>query len=100
MSNEPVPTSIQILEKEYVVSCPPGEQESLRASANFLDQRMREARDGGNVIGTERIAVMAALNVIHDYLQLVRENEQCADRLGSGIQALEERIDSTLHVST
>ena len=53
MSTEPVPTSIRILEKEYVVSCPEGEQDALRESAEVLNQRMLEAREGGKVIGSE-----------------------------------------------
>jgi cell division protein ZapA len=55
--------SIRILDKEYQVQCPPDQQDALLAAARDLDQRMREIRRSGNVIGLERIAVMAALNL-------------------------------------
>ena len=60
---------IRILDKEYQVQCPPDEKAALQESAHVLDQRMREIRKSGNVIGLERIAVMAALNLSYDLLQ-------------------------------
>lgn len=59
--------SVSIMGKEYRVACPEGEQESLMRAASFLDKRMREIRDAG-VSGAERIAVMAALNLSHEFL--------------------------------
>ena len=96
MSGEPVPTSIQILDKEYVVSCPEEERDALLEAAVYLDDKMREARDGAHVLGTERIAVMAALNVIHDYLELKHESQSRRDDLQSGINRLEARITESL----
>jgi len=60
---------IRILDKEYQVQCPPDEKAALQESAQVLDQRMREIRKSGSVIGLERIAVMAALNLSYDLLQ-------------------------------
>jgi len=96
VSGEPVPTSIQILDKEYVVSCPEEERDALLESAVLLDEKMREARDGGHVLGTERIAVMAALNIIHEYLELQRETKSRRDFLHRGIKRLEARIAESL----
>lgn len=100
MSGEPVPTSIRILEKEYVVSCPDGEQDALRASASFLHDRMLQAREGGNIIGSERIAVMAALNLVHDYLQLVRERDAQATAIESSVTRLRDKLGATIAAST
>lgn len=94
-----MPTSIRILEKEYVVSCPDGEQEALRASASFLDERMREARDGGNIVGTERIAVMAALNVAHEFLGLKRDRDQQAGDLTTTVDRLAEKLGATIEAN-
>ena len=94
--SEIVPTSIKILDKEYVVSCPDGEQAALRESAELLNARMREMRDGGKVIGLERIAVISALNVIHDYLRLVKDSTSRADEMDARIRRLEVKIDSSL----
>lgn len=60
---------IRVLDKEYQVQCPPEEKHALQESAQALDQRMRDIRKSGHVIGLERIAVMAALNLAYDLLK-------------------------------
>jgi len=70
MKQEQIPVTVRILEKEYRVACSPLEQEGLLASAQLVDRRMREMRQSGRIIGPERIAVMAALNIAHELLQL------------------------------
>ena len=67
MSNA-LPINISILDKEYKIACPSGEQSALLASAEYLDRKMREVRDSGSIIGSERIAVITALNIAHDLL--------------------------------
>lgn len=54
--------------KEYRVSCPPQEHDNLRASAALLNEKLAEIKKSGSVIGTERIAIMAALNMSHEIL--------------------------------
>ena len=63
MSDRLVRVSVRILEKEYQVACLPEERTDLLDSAEYLNAKMREIRDNGNVIGVDRIAVMAALNL-------------------------------------
>lgn len=67
MSNNTV--IVKLLDKEYQVACPPGQQEALTRSAKYLDRKMREIRSKGKVIGLERIAVMAALNISNELLE-------------------------------
>jgi cell division protein ZapA len=62
--------SVRILEKEYQVACLPEERSELLDSAEYLNVKMREIRDGGNIVGLDRIAVMAALNLAHELLKL------------------------------
>ncbi len=57
--------------REFRVAAPQGEERQLLASVELLNKKMKELRDGGKVIGNERIAIMAALNIAHDYLQLL-----------------------------
>src|SRR5690625_6482625 len=71
---------VQILDKDYQVSCPPEERNALLQSAQLLDERMRTIRRGGAVIGLERIAVMAALNLSHE---LLRRSEEHTSELQS-----------------
>src|SRR5690606_1166786 len=70
MSERMVRVSVRILEKEYQVACLPEERSALLDSADYLNARMREIRDTGNVVGLDRVAVMAALNITHELLQL------------------------------
>ena len=96
MSGE-IPIIVQILDKDYRVACQDGQQDSLLASARFLDQKMREIRAGGRVIGTDRIAVMTALNLAHELLENRRERDQLSDSFGRRIKALREKVEVALN---
>ena len=87
--------TIKILEKEYRVACPTEEKESLQASASMLNAKLDEIKSKGAVIGTERIAVMAALNMSHEVLS----GKSLADdhiQLNERIDNLSERIDKSM----
>lgn len=73
MSTDTSTLEVFILDKSYRINCPEGEQDSLRSSAQYLDRKMREIRSGGKVIGLERIAVIAALNITHELLSASRQ---------------------------
>jgi len=64
-------TIINVMGREFRVAAPQGEERQLVASVELLNKKMKELRDSGKVIGNERIAIMAALNIAHDYLQLL-----------------------------
>ena len=59
---------ISIMGREFRVACPEAEQASLLEAVDYLNKKMLEIRDAGKVIGLERIAIMAALNIAHEYL--------------------------------
>lgn len=63
-----VSLDVAIMGREFRVSCPEDEREGLLHAVSYLDRKMREIRDAGRVIGLERIAIMAALNITHDFL--------------------------------
>jgi len=65
----PSTVRLRILDNDYQVACPPQEKDDLLAAARYLDEKMRAIRSAGNVIGTERIAVMVGLNIAHELLQ-------------------------------
>ena len=96
MSAEPVPVLIQILDKDYTVACPPEEREGLLESAQLLNQRMREVRDSGKVMGAERMAVMTALNVIHEFTRERLERERTASETEAAIRALEDKVANAM----
>ncbi len=58
---------VSLLGRDYKVACREGEQAELRDAVAFLETRMREIRDGSKSSSVERIAVMAALNLAHDF---------------------------------
>jgi cell division protein ZapA len=69
MSKEAGAIKVYILDKEYLVACPEEERDALRASAKYLNDKMTEIRGGGKVVGIDRIAVMAALNLAHEIVE-------------------------------
>ena len=66
---------VHLLDKEYRIGCPPEERDGLIRAAAFLDDKLRETREA-NVIGLERIAIMAALNIAHELLLARGELDQ------------------------
>jgi cell division protein ZapA len=90
------PLSVRILEKEYLIACAPDERTDLLDSAEFLNGRMREIRDSGKIVGLDRVAVMAALNLAHEVLRF-RTHEAGSDQeLGHRLKLLRERVESAL----
>ncbi len=99
MSTEKLTTSIHIMDKEYRITCPSSQQDSLIQAANYLDQKMRSIREAGKVVGADRIAVMAALNIAHEHLatdienkSLENENKQQAQK----VEQLAMQLESAL----
>ncbi len=74
-NNNQVAVTVRILDKEYQFTCLDSERYALLDSAKYLNDQMKQIRDRGKVTGTDRIAVMAALNMAHDLLELRREQE-------------------------
>jgi cell division protein ZapA len=91
-SAEPVTVTVRILDRDYQVSCPPDERDALERAARHLDERMRGIRNSGKIVGVERIAVMAALNLTHEYL--MRDDE--VQRLRADTQREIDRLDRRL----
>ncbi|MFB1488043.1 MULTISPECIES: cell division protein ZapA [unclassified Thiocapsa] len=96
MSDEPIQVSIRILDKDYRIACAPHEEGGLRASARILDGKMREIRKTGRVIGTDRIAVMAALNIAHELLQLQKTRTLDGSEIDPRLALLQARVAEAL----
>ncbi len=88
--------SVRILEKEYQVACPANERTDLLDSAELLNAKMREIRDSGKVVGLDRIAVMAALNMANEMLRTKAKDEALETSLGPRLKVLNERVESIL----
>jgi cell division protein ZapA len=88
--------TVKILDKDYQVACPAEQEAELAVSAKYLDKQMRSIRDSGKVIGLERIAVMAALNISYELLQASDHGE--SDQPGDdSVKRLNHKLDDALH---
>jgi len=82
--NQPHTVTVKILDKDYQVACPEEQESELVVSAKYLDKQMRSIRETGKVIGLERIAVMAALNISYELLQASEHSGTGAPRTKFG----------------
>ncbi len=96
MSNDISQVSVRILDKEYQVSCPLDERQDLINSAELLNSAMRDIRDGGKVVGLDRIAVMAALNLANELLKNRDFGEQVENNFSFRLKSMRERVESVL----
>lgn len=96
--NQPHTVTVKILDKEYQVACPEEQEAELIVSAKYLDKQMRSIRETGKVIGLERIAVMAALNISYELLQ-ASEHGAADDALPAegAISHLNRKLDDALY---
>ena len=90
MSAEKGAVTITLLGREFRVGCPEGEERQLMASVDYLNRKLKEVRDTGKVVGNERIALMAALNIAHESLS----NQGKGGAAGYDSAALKRRITS------
>ena len=91
--------TVSIFDKDYQVSCPADEVQALRDSAFYLDQKMREIKKSGSVLGLDRLAVMAALNTTNDFLSVDREHQNSRRSLVDNHDVLkhsEQRVDALI----
>ena len=96
--SQPHTVTVRILDKDYQVACPAEQEAELLVSAKYLDKQMRTIRDSGKVIGLERIAVMAALNISHELLRASEEAEpaQLPPSVES-VQRINRKLDDALY---
>lgn len=97
MKKNAQPTVVRILDKEYRIACEPDEVDGLRSSAQYLNDQMRLIRDKGSVIGADRIAVMAALNITHELLHKTTDTETLSDIVSKRIKNLREKVEVALN---
>ncbi len=95
--NEPyAQVSVRILDKEYQVACPANERTELLDSAEILDAKMREIQNAGRVVGLDRIAVMAALNMANDLLRAQARDRELDGDVSNRLKNISDRVDSIL----
>lgn len=88
---------LSILDRDYRINCPDGAEDQLRDAARFLNEKMLEIKNAsstaGKVLGTDRVAVIAALNITHQLLQLQHDQSQHNRQLDKINQLLDEALE-------
>ncbi len=99
MTNSHAQVSVRILDKEYQIACPVNERTDLLDSAEILNAKMLEIRDSGRVVGLDRIAVMAALNMANDLLHAQARDRLLEGDLSGRLKIISERVENVLGTS-
>jgi cell division protein ZapA len=94
--SNPKSVSVKLLNKDFQVSCPAGLEEQLLEASEYLDQKMKDIRNTGRVIGMERIAIMAALNLSNELLLYRKQKEEYIQTVTEQIDRLQNKIDEAL----
>ena len=95
-SPETEAVTIRVLGKDYQVACPIDEKDALLNSAKFLDEKMREIRESRKTVGTDRVAVMAALNIAHDLLQCESDKEITGPGTKTKLRSLQSKVEAAI----
>ena len=94
--SEPKGLQINVMGREFRVACPETEQKGLLEAVDYLNKKMGEIRDNGKVIGLERIAIMAALNIAHELLSTKVGGFDIAE-LKRRMESMETMLDQAMH---
>jgi cell division protein ZapA len=100
MSAETKGLDVSIMGRAYRIACPPNQEPALREAVAYLDRKMREIRDQGKVIGLERIAVMAALNIANDLLATQQSSAFDIGDFKRRIEVMQAAINGALNAQS
>ena len=94
------PVNIKILDREFTVGCEPDERDGLLAAAQLLDSRMREIRGSNRMAALDRVAVLAALNLAHEFMQLKAETHSREQTLNRTLVDMNRKLDGLFDTLT
>lgn len=87
---------LKILKKTIQVNCPVGSENQLHEAAEYLEQRLGEIRHQSRVLGSEQLAIIAALNITHELLSFKQQKEAYRQSVTRQIECLQNKIDNAL----
>lgn len=96
MTIEVTGTTVEILGKSYQFRCPESEVSALKKAATVLQEKMHELRQMNNVLSLDRLAVLAALIMTHQFLLVDADKEQQTHKIHSGLKKLKTRLEEAL----
>jgi cell division protein ZapA len=96
MSEDSIPVTVRIADKEYKISCPEGEHESLLASARRVSTDIKTMRESGKALGSEKIAVMVALNIAHELINTEGSSNSDDSYISERLESIQQSVDTAL----
>lgn len=94
MNNEPI--NINIMGREFYITCPDEEREELQLAAAYLDRKIQEIKAEGKVVDSDRIAIIAALQITHELLMLRNGTGFDMDEFKRRIISLKKKVDEAI----
>ncbi|CAM5571396.1 cell division protein ZapA [Rhodanobacter lindaniclasticus] len=93
-STEPV--ALRLIDREFLIACAPEEREGLLEAAGYLDRKMRELRANAKAPSFERLAVLTAISVAHEFINLRKQHDGQSQRLSDGLANLRGKLNAAL----
>ena len=88
--------AVKILDRNYKVKCPPEKTHELQESASYVDDQMRKMLQSSSIHSTDRVAIITALNICHELMQLKKQKNNYIEVMNQRIQDLQRRIENFL----
>ena len=96
MSNSSEPVALRLIDREFLIACAPEEREGLLESAAYLDRKMRELRANAKTPGFDRLAVLAAISITHEFLALRKQHSGADQSVGDILSAMRRKLEAAL----
>jgi cell division protein ZapA len=88
--------TLTIFDRDYRIACSPEERADLVACARYVDAKMNDIRDAGKVMGTDRVAVMAALQIAQELFSAKAGGGASLGEIKRRVRQLNEVADEML----
>jgi len=93
-------TTVKLLGRDFQVKCPPDKIGELQQSARYLNEKMEEVANRGNILSIDRIAAIAALNITYELQQSQKQKNQYIDSINQRIHSIQEKIERSIEETT
>ena len=96
MTTSSEPVALRLIDREFLIACAPEEREGLLESAAYLDRKMRELRANARTPGFDRLAVLAAISITHEFLALRKLHTGQDQNVGDSLTAMRRKLEAAL----
>ena len=95
-TNASEPVALRLVDREFLIACAPEEREGLLEAASYLDRKMRELRANAKAPGFDRLAVLAAISITHEFLGLCKQHDGSDHNVTDALVALRRKLEAAL----